>query len=411
MRFLHAADIHLDSPLRGLDEYEGAPVQALRNATRKAFGALVQLAVSQRVDFVILAGDLYDGDWPDFNTGLFFLNRAGDLERAGIPVVMLSGNHDAASRITPQLTLPANVHAFPTANPGTKVFEHLRVAVHGQGFASQAETRNLAVTYPAPLPGYFNVGVLHTALDGREGHASYAPCTIDDLVARGYDYWALGHIHKREAVNGTRHPRIEYPGNLQGRHAKETGAKGCLLVTVDASGNALPEFRPLDVFRWEIVHVNAATAESVSDALESARTTIAEARDNADGRPLAARVIIRCSESIALSLASNPEQFSADLRGQVGGDVWIEKIKLAHSRVARADLATLSEDASSELRAVLDELQSRPDEARAIFTSGDCGKLLNRLPHDLRAAFEQSWDEVFDRASALLRAGAAEPPP
>src|SRR5437588_288361 len=110
MRFLHAADIHLDSPLRGLDEYEGAPVQALRGATRKAFAALTQLALAERVDFVILAGDLYDGNWPDYNTGLFFVNHVRELDRASIPVVLLYGNHDAASRITKWLTLPPNVH-------------------------------------------------------------------------------------------------------------------------------------------------------------------------------------------------------------------------------------------------------------------------------------------------------------
>jgi hypothetical protein len=409
MRFLHAADIHLDSPLRGLDEYEGAPVDALRGATRKAFAALTQLAVAERVDLVILAGDLYDGDWPDYNTGLFFLNRVRELEQAGIPLVMLSGNHDAESRITPRLTLPANVRALPTAEPGTIRFDQLRVAVHGQGFARQAETRNLAANYPAPVPGFFNVGVLHTSLDGREGHASYAPCTKDELVARGYDYWALGHVHMREAVNGTGHPRIEFPGNIQGRHAKETGAKGCLLVNVDHNGMAVPEFRPLDVFRWEVVSVNASAADSIADVLDAARAATSEARDASDGRPLAARVIISCSEPISLCLASDLEQFGADLRGQAGGDVWIEKIKLAPVRAAEAQPPALSDDATSELIAVLDELRSQPDEARAVFNSGDCGTLMNRLPPDLRTAFDQSWDDIFARARALLQAGASEP--
>jgi DNA repair exonuclease SbcCD nuclease subunit len=232
MRFLHAADAHLDSPLRGLDDYEGAPIEALRGATRRAFTALIQLALLERVDFVIIAGDLYDGDWRDYNTGLFFINCVRELDRAAIPVVLLTGNHDADSRITARLTLPDNVHLLPTAQPGTKRFDHLRVAVHGQGFARQSEKRNLALEYPSPVTGFFNIGVLHTALDGREGHAPYAPCKIDDLVARGYDYWALGHIHKRESVNGNRHPRIEFPGNLQGRHVREVGATGEPLLSV-----------------------------------------------------------------------------------------------------------------------------------------------------------------------------------
>jgi len=408
MRFVHAADVHLDSPLRGLEAYEGAPVQALRGATRKAFANLVQLAVAERVDLVILAGDLYDGDWRDYNTGLFFVNRVQELERAGIPVVLVTGNHDATSRITAHLTLPANVHVLPTAAPGTKRFDHLRVAVHGQGFERQAETRNLAAAYPAPVAGYCNIGVLHTALDGREGHAPYAPCTIEELVARGYDYWALGHIHKRESVNGKRHPCIEFPGNLQGRHVREPGAKGCLLVTVDNSGHAVPEFRPLDVFRWETVGVDATTGESAADILESARIALSDARDGTDGVPLAARLIISCSESLALRLGADPDQFRADLRGQAGEDVWVERIKVAPIRAAGSGELTVSEDATSELRAVLDELWRQPDDTRAVFASGDCGKLVKLLPPDLRGTFEQSWNDVFARASALLQAGHPE---
>jgi DNA repair exonuclease SbcCD nuclease subunit len=289
------------------------------------------------------------------------------------------------------------------------VFDDLRVAVHGQGFARQSETRNLAAAYPAPVAGFFNVGVLHTALDGREGHDPYAPCTIDELVARGYDYWALGHVHKRESVNGSRHPRIEYPGNLQGRHVRECGAKGCLLVTVDDQGQAIPEFRPLDVLRWETVPVNAAAAESDAEVLDLARSQLSEARDGADGRPLAARLVISCSDSVSLRLASDRDWLRAELHGQVGGDVWVEKIKLEPLGAARPEEARLSEDAASELRAVLDELWSQPDDARALFASGDCGKLVNRLPPDLRRAFEQSLDDVFARASALLQAGRSEP--
>ena len=189
MRFVHAADIHLDSPLRGLNEYEGAPVEAIRGATRRAFANLVGLAIAEHVDFVILAGDIYDGNWKDYNTGQFFVNEVRKLDKAGIPVVLLYGNHDAESRITKHLTLPDNTRPYllPTDRPGTVTFDSLRVAVHGQGYADQAETRNLASEYPLPISGYFNVGVLHTALEGREGHARYAPCALPELLARGYD--------------------------------------------------------------------------------------------------------------------------------------------------------------------------------------------------------------------------------
>ena len=411
MRFLHAADVHLDSPLCGLDEYEGAPVQALRGATRRAFAALVQLALAERVDFVILAGDLYDGDWPDFNTGLFFVNRVRELVRSGIPVVLLSGNHDAASRITARLTLPANVHAI--ANGGARnhtvrslACRRARTRVRPAGRDAQLGSR-----IPRTRCRLFQRRRPAHRTGWSRGSRPLCALHVDELVGRGYDYWALGHIHKRESVNGSRHPRIEFPGNLQGRHVRESGAKGCLLVTVDGDAQAVPEFRPLDVFRWETVAVNAAAAESVADVLESARAELSDARDRADGRPLAARLVISCSESVSLCLASDPEQFRADLRGQAGGDVWIEKIKVAPTRTAQAEEPTLSEDAASELRAVLDELRSHPDDARSVFAAGDCGKLVNRLPPDLRAAFEQSWDDVFARTLALLQARPLESAP
>lgn len=408
MRFLHAADIHLDSPLRGLEVYEGAPVEALRGATRKAFTGLVELALAEKVDFVIIAGDLYDGDWPDYNTGLFFVNRVRELDRAGIPVVLLTGNHDAASLITGQLTLPQNVHVLPTAEPGTILLDARRVALHGQGFAHQAETRNLAASYPAPVAGYFNIGVLHTALEGREGHDSYAPCSIKQLAAHGYDYWALGHIHKRESVHGSEHPRIEFPGNIQGRHVQEAGAKGCLLVTVDPEGKVVPEFRPLDVFRWEIVPVNATAAESSADVIAIAQETLREALDQAAGRPLAARIVITCSEPISLRLAADHEQVRADLRGLFGGDVWIEKVKFAAEGIPHADEPQLSDDALSEFRAVIQELRNHPEDFQEALQSDDCGKLIRLLPHELRTAVKQSCADLLDRASALLHGKSTE---
>lgn len=407
MRFLHAADIHLDSPLKGLDSYEGAPVELLRGATREALTALVKLAIAERVAFVVLAGDLYDGDWPDYNTGLFLVKQMQQLQRANIPVVLLRGNHDAESRITGRLTLPPNVHSLETAAPSTVRFESLKVALHGQGFAKQAETRNLAANYPAPVPGYYNIGVLHTALGGREGHANYAPCSVDELIARGYDYWALGHIHQRESVNGNRHPRIEFPGNMQGRHIRETGAKGCLLVTVEGSVST-PEFHPLDVLRWELVAVDAFAAESSSELIDAALSALAEAQAKSDGRPIAARLVITCPEAIRLQAAANAEEFRADLCGQAGAGVWIEKVKWLQPAGAPSAAPLLGNDAVGEIRAVLGELQAAPESAQEILASGDCEKLLKKLPAELRNLLKEAWPDIVTRSADLLLSSAEE---
>ena len=190
-KFLHAADIHLDSPLQKLEQYEGAPVRELRQATRRAFENLIELAIAEKVDFVLIAGDLYDGDWKDYNTGLYFISRITKLNDANIPVYIITGNHDAASAITKTLRLPDNVKMFPTDKPCTFKLEEVGVAIHGQGFATPAVKKDLSAGYPVAVAGYFNIGMLHTCATGREGHEPYAPCTVAALESKGYDYWAL----------------------------------------------------------------------------------------------------------------------------------------------------------------------------------------------------------------------------
>ena len=229
--FIHAADLHLGSPFQGLAMKDAAVAEMFMEASRRAFTALVDQAIERNVDFLLVAGDVYDGDWKDNKIGLFFNREVARLDRAGIPVFLLKGNHDAESVITKTITLPPNVSEFPVNKPGTFTLDHLKVALHGQGFAERSATENLALAYPPPQPGWFNIGVLHTSLTGREPHAPYAPCSVEDLRSRGYDYWALGHVHDYEVVSDN--PPIIFPGNLQGRSVREQGAKGAVLVSVE----------------------------------------------------------------------------------------------------------------------------------------------------------------------------------
>lgn len=408
-KFIHAADIHLDSPLLGLERYEGAPVETIRSATRRAFSNLVQLAIRERVNFVILAGDIYDGDWPDYNTGLFFVKEVRELEKAGIPVILLRGNHDAESRITSHLTLPPNVHQLPTERPGRFLFENIGVAVHGQGYAHQAETRNIAANYPSPVSGYFNIGVLHTALDGREGHLPYAPCSAAELIAREYQYWALGHVHNRELVHGSDGVRIEFSGNIQGRHIRETGEKGCLLVTVDAARRAQTSFRALDVFRWAETVVDAMAATSLADAVDIATRTIDDEKQGADGRPLAVRVRLSCSANMYRLVAEDLDQFRYEIAARAGDQVWVEKIKPRQVEKTQEAAATITGDAASELRVTLADLLSDPASIKAIFTEGECGKLRKVLTGDLRNILDEpDHKDIFELASAFLNAGSSE---
>ena len=224
--FIHAADLHLGSPLSGLATRDADLARRLASAGRQAFEDLVTQAIERAVAFVVVAGDVYDGDWADNTIGLFFARQVARLDRAGIPTILVRGNHDAESVITRSITLPASVHVFPAARAGTLRLDALRVAMHGRSFQGRAVEENLSLTYPAALPGWFNLGVLHTSCTGHAAHETYAPCSVADLAARGYDYWALGHIH--EYAELSRDPWIVFPGNLQGRSVRECGEKGAV---------------------------------------------------------------------------------------------------------------------------------------------------------------------------------------
>ncbi len=354
-KFIHAADIHLDSPLRGLERYEGAPVDKIRGATREALVNLVDLAIAERAAFLLIAGDLYDGDWRDYNTGLFFASQMTKLREAGVMVVTVSGNHDAGSQISRQLRMPDNVRGLSSKKPESVFLENLGVAIHGQSFPKAATTEDLSCAYPGAVPGLFNIGLLHTSATGREGHEPYAPCTVDDLRSKGYDYWALGHIHRREVLSED--PLILFPGNIQGRHIRETGAKGCTIITVEDREIASAEHRQLDVLRWSLREIDATESEDADAVTETIGATIREEMEGNDGRPVAMRILITgaCKAQTDLILKSEGwinevRMIATDLSG---GNVWVEKIKVGtRIRVNLEDMVQRDDPLGGLLRSI-----------------------------------------------------------
>jgi len=383
-KFLHAADIHLDSPLKGLERYEDAPVEVIRQATRRALENLVQLAIDEAVGFLLIAGDLYDGTWKDFKTGRFFIAQMAKLHDAGIPVFVIAGNHDAANKMTKDLRLPDNVEKLPHGEPATLRLEQFGVAIHGQSYAKAAILDDLSAGYPAPVPGMFNIGLLHTCATGREGHEPYAPCTVEGLRAKGYDYWALGHIHKREVLCND--PPILFPGNLQGRNVREAGPKGCTLVTVDDRHQVDFQPRSVDVFRWETCRVDAAGIDTGDDLLDLLRTELDRLGDDADGRPLAVRVEVSGPSKIHETVAAEPLRWEQQIRtlGHDAGDggVWIEKVKLRTSSPARLDETQPADGPIAELIRYIDEARSDSDLLASL--AKELAPLKEKLPPELK---------------------------
>ena len=384
-KFIHTADIHLDSPLRGLSAYEGAPVVLWRGATRAAFRNLVDLAIREEVAFMVIAGDLYDGTWRDYQTGLFLVSEMARLRTAGIRAVILYGNHDAESEITSRLTPPDNVRVFRATRPQTFKFDDMKVALHGQSFRTPAITDNLVPSYSEPLAGWLNIGVLHTALEGNTEHANYAPCSTHELIAKGYDYWALGHVHEHAMVS--RNPWIVFPGNLQGRHARELGPRGAVLVTVDDGRIRSVDRVFTDVLRWAHVTVDVSAATTLEQATDLVRQGLTDTIENeTDGRSLAVRVTLAGQTRLHGKLFEDEPRFAADVRalavGSGGDRIWIEKVRIETSGLPEPN--TSRSDAVGELEVLLAEAARDP--ALLDSLQEQLGSMLNRLPPELRSA-------------------------
>lgn len=384
MKLVHAADLHVDSPMRGLERYENAPVAQMRGATRQALENLVGLCIDEEVSLLLLAGDLYDGDWKDYATGLFFAGQMSRLRHAGIEVALVWGNHDAESQISRHLQLPDNVTVLPSGEPGSVAFEELDVVVHGQSYAHPAETDDLAKGYPEATAGMVNVGLLHTAATGRAGHLPYAPCDVGTLTSKGYDYWALGHVHAREVLSES--PWIVFPGNLQGRHCKESGPKGAMVIDVEDGAIRRVDFRAVDAVRWCLATIDVAEAESAFDVVELVRQRLEAELTAAEGRPLAARVVLEGRTPAHGALVDDEEGWINRLRAEANdlGPLWLEQVRLRTEPTI--DVAGLSarDDAVGQIARALEELQH--DDEGLVPLMAELEDVHKKLPAALRGA-------------------------
>jgi exonuclease SbcD len=408
-KFLHAADLHLGSPFHGLALKDAEVARRFSEASRAAFTDLVSRALAEGVAFVIIAGDVYDGDWKDNTIGLYFNRELARLERAGIEIYLLKGNHDAESVVTKSITLPESVRHFEVERPTSFRIEALQVALHGQGFASRAVTDNLVTSYPPRVAGWFNVGVLHTSLTGRPPHANYAPCTPGHLRARGYDYWALGHIHDYEMVSTK--PHIVFPGNLQGRCVREKGEKGAVLVSV-VDGNVTEVERLIvDRARWEDVTIDARSFTSEAAILKAVEEALRPLAAIATDRLMALRVRISGETECHRQLLAHREQFHDEVQAachRVHGDLWLEKVELKTQapHVKRpTERAMLSVDLAS-LLATVDE--SDDMKAKASLLLAEIGVKIPGTIAEEEQDLGRELPQLIAEARELLLTRAAE---
>lgn len=384
MKFIHAADLHIDSPMRGLDTYDGAPVDLLRGATRRALIGLVDLALREKVDLVILAGDIYDRELGDFRAALFFREQMIRLVGAGVLVFIVKGNHDAEGQISKRLPDVQGVHVFSSRTAEVIDLEDLGVAVHGKSFPERVVSEDLIPSYHEPIAGRFNIGVLHTSLTGRVGHDPYAPTDVATLAAKNYDYFALGHVHAREVVREA-NPRIVFPGNLQGRHVGETGSKGCELVIVDGNTITSAEHVSLDVVRWHDLTLDATGLETVTSLAQKFQVVCKGCIAGAQDRLHAMRVTIQGESALHALEARDPGSIAAAIQAAtqdfVVADLWIESVQLELRSPIDREVAAQRPDAVGEVVRLVDELAANDDTLRT-WALANLDKLPN-LPSDL----------------------------
>lgn len=251
MKFIHAADIHLDSSSTKIKKLYGQKEISVIEATHQAFVFLIDYAVEQEVDFMVLSGDLFDSNWRDYSIGLFFIEQ---IQRLDCPIYYIRGNHDSENRLFKSLPFPKNFMIFKSDQPQTIINEDLKIAIHGQSYSHYHTKEDLAAGYPIAAPGYFNIGLLHTSGEKQNGELPYAPYDKKKLLSKKYDYWALGHIHSAKIIS--KEPHILYSGILQGRHAKETGPKGCYLAAIENNEITSLEFKQLGHVRWEVLSID-----------------------------------------------------------------------------------------------------------------------------------------------------------
>jgi DNA repair exonuclease SbcCD nuclease subunit len=379
MKFIHCADVHLDTPLQGLAHYPGAPVDEIRNATRRAFEKVLNAAISEKVDFIIIAGDLYDTGLKSFESALFFNKEMARLKDAGIDVYLIHGNHDAASKLIKQLRPPRNVKVFRSTEPQTILNQELRIAIHGQSFATPEVTEDLAEKYPPPVPNYFNIGILHTNLGGVSEHANYAPCSLQSLKNKGYQYWALGHVHNGQIL--CTDPYIVYPGNIQGRNGKEQGEKSCEMVTVSETGTISMKKILTSVVPWVEAEIDVSGCQTADDVYEKVRIRFGQLLSESKDRVTAVRLRIVGATDAHSELNRDAEQIrneAISIASECGdGLFWVERVQLATQPRWDREALLKRDDPIGEVVRILAALR---EDAASVGNWSSIVELQNKLP-------------------------------
>lgn len=403
-RFIHTADLHLDSPLKSLALRDPALADIIGNASRAVFERIIGICLEERVDALLIAGDLYDGAQASMKTARFLAQQLRRLDAAGIETFIIRGNHDAESRITGQLVLPPSVTVFGAqASVELRETDGQRIALHGISFAKPHAPESLLQRFKPPLPDAVNIGLMHTSLDGTEGHDLYAPCRLADLQQSGFHYWALGHIHARAHHAGAVH--VVMPGIPQGRDIGEAGGKSVTLVSVADDGSLTVEERSTAIARFARLDVpldGMAEWPGIVAVLDAA---LREARRIHSEDHLVLRPVLSGATPLLWRLQRDQALLrdEAVLTAEGIGSLWIDKVELACTDTPRPDTAGPLAELSRQVAAMTTPPAAVMAEADAVMDV-----LAKALPRGLRGLLGDDPAAQAAIRDQLLQEGAAE---
>ncbi|MFC5470040.1 exonuclease SbcCD subunit D [Cohnella suwonensis] len=421
--FVHAADLHLDSPFAGLSKAPQAVRDRLRESTFAALRGLCGLVRQERPDFVVIAGDLFDAADRSLRAQLRLQRALADIVSAGCGVFVVHGNHDPESGRRAKLDWPEGVHAFGSSDvecrPAYNRQGELVAHVYGISYATAAVADNLALRFNVREGAPFHLALLHANVDGDSKHDNYAPCKLEELSAAGFDYWALGHVHDRRVLR--EYPHVVYPGNTQGRSVKETGPKGAYVVSVSDSGRVEMKFRELADVLWR---ETAVSIEGIGTEQEL-KQRLLEAAENlqadAAGRPVVARFRLEGRGPLHEKLLqpSVAEEWLEELREWLGspeeteGWVWPDSVVIRTGGAWSLETAADDEGFLGELlrigqAASNDEALSRTlleEAADSLMTQPRLREWLRKKTHEERSAWIR---QAMELSASYLREGEAD---
>ncbi len=401
-RFIHTADIHLDSPLKSLGARNAELQSVISNATRKVLVRIIDLCLAEQVDALLIAGDLYDGSQTSMKTANLLASQLRRLDAANISVFIIRGNHDAESKITRELSFPERVHVFSSKCEAINVDISAcnigkPVVIHGVSFKKTHAPESLLPQYKQPVADAINIGMMHTSLDGASGHDLYAPCSLSDLQNHGFDYWALGHIHKR-AAHANDNTHIVMPGIPQGRDIGEAGPKSVTLVSINDDNQVATQEQQLAVAQYELVQIELNNSHNWNSAIDLVISNINNASNQSSADHLVARVVLEGMTELSWRLHRDEDLLLQELESRLDDDehLWIDKLIINCIMPADSSNDDLLGPHSEFSELIQKEIaQSKEFETKAKLAVEE---IVGVLPPELRSKF---GDDEIERAKLI----------